>query len=191
VTNAGECPVPLGFAPHNPQINFDRLFDQTLALGGAGVTNEPFTGLYGHDFRCELERAGCGFSREVDFVEASGRRGMMTLGWACDPEEARRMAGAGANMVGLMLGITNSDRVDMQETVDRTNAKACAALSQRKDALLLVHGGCLDRPERVATVMSQCPIHGYVTGSSVERVPVLAKVTETIMRFKDLTFGEH
>lgn len=188
MTNAGECPVLLGFAPHKPQINFDRLFDQTLALGGAGVTNEP-TGLYGHDFRCELERAGCGFSREVDFVEAAGRRGMITLGWACDPEEARRMAGAGADMVGLMLGITNSDRVDMQETVDRTNAMARAALSQRKDALLLVHGGCLDRPERVAAVMSQCPIQGYVTGSSAERVPVLAKVTETIMRFKNLTFG--
>jgi predicted TIM-barrel enzyme len=184
VANAGECPVLVGFAPHNPQIRFDRLIDRTIALGGAGVTNEPFVGLYGASFRGELERAGCGFSREVEFLEAAGRRGLMTLGWACNPEEARRMAGAGVDTIGLMLGITNCDGEGLEEAIDRTHTMGRAALGERNDALLLVHGGCLDRPERVSAVLAACPVYGYVTGSSVERDPILDKVAESVAGFK-------
>jgi len=187
VANAGDRPVLLGFAAHNPQLSFDRLLDQTVVLGGAGITNEPFVGLYGSAFGRELERAGCGFSREVAFIEAAARRGMMTLGWACDPEEARRMSGAGADLIGLMLGITSADNdADLHDAIERTHAMARAALSQRPDALLLVHGGPLDSPERIAVVLSQCPVHGYVTGSSAERNPVLSRVFETVMSFKNL-----
>jgi len=75
VANAGRCPVLLGFAAHNPQLSLERLLDEATALGGAGVTNEPFTGLYGETFRIALERAGCGFSREVQLIEPP-RRGI-------------------------------------------------------------------------------------------------------------------
>jgi predicted TIM-barrel enzyme len=186
VRNAGRCPVLLGFATHNPDIRFDRLLDQTIALGGAGVTNEPFVGLYGAEFKRELDRAGCGFSREVSFLEAAAKRGLMTLGWACDPEEARRLASVGIDTIGLMLGITSEDDEDLQKAIDRINTMAVAALSQRKDALLLVHGGCLDRPERVGAVLAQCPVHGYVTGSSAERTPVIVKVAEAVAGFRSL-----
>jgi predicted TIM-barrel enzyme len=125
VANAGDRPVLLGFAVHNPQLSFDRLLDQTVVLGGAGITNEPFVGLYGSAFGRQLERAGCGFSGEVAFIEAAARRGMMTLGWACDPEEARRMSGAGADLIGLMLGITSADNdADLHDAIERTHAMA-------------------------------------------------------------------
>lgn len=125
VANAGRCPVLLGFAAHNPQLSLERLLDEATALGGAGVTNEPFTGLYGETFRIALERAGCGFSREVQLIEAAKARDLLTLGWACDPHESARMAEAGADLIGLMLGITEGGaQDDLQDVLKRTRLMA-------------------------------------------------------------------
>lgn len=190
IANAGGRPVLMGFAAHNPQVRLDPLIDQTLALGAAGITNEPFAGLYGPAFNAELERSGCGFGREVMLIEAAARRGLLTLGWACDPTQAERMGAAGADLIGLMLGITrkgNGSVVD--EACHRLEQMATAARRAHPDALLVAHGGPLEDPATVGIILSRCPVDGYVTGSSLERGPVLEAVASAMRGFRDVRLG--
>jgi predicted TIM-barrel enzyme len=187
VANAAGRPVIVGMSAHNPQADIRRLLDTVEALGGAGVTNEPFAGLYGAAFNAELERAGCGFSREVTLVEGAVDRGLLGLGWACDPAQVARMAGCGAQLVGLMLGITQPGGSDVLDKAARTiDDMASAARQANPRAKLLVHGGPLESPEAVGFVLSRCDVDGYVTGSSLERGPVIAAVSARMRNFREL-----
>ena len=187
VANAGGRPVVVGLAAHNPHLRIERLIDDVEALGAAGVTNEPFAGLYGAAFNAELERSGCGFSREVTLVETAVSRGLVGLGWACDALQAARMGDVGADLVGLMLGITRPGGTDaVDEAVRSIDAMAEAARRANPNSLLLAHGGPLETPEAVGAVLSRCAIHGYVTGSSLERGPVIAAVEARMRDFRAL-----
>ena len=177
----------VGLTAHNPQLRIERLLDEVEALGAAGVTNEPFAGLYGDAFNAELERSGCGFSREVALIEAAARRGLLALGWACDPDQASRMGEAGAHLVGLMLGITRAGGAGCPR---RGGAAPSTAWPKRREApirhsLLVAHGGPLESPEAVAAILSRCAIDGYVTGSSLERGPVIEAVADRMGTFRE------
>ncbi len=185
IANAGERPVIVGVTAHNPQLRIERLLDEVEALGAAGVTNEPFAGLYGNAFNAELERSGCGFSREVALIEAAARRGLLALGWACDPDQASRMGEAGAHLVGLMLGITRAAGPDaLDEAARRIDVMAEAARSANPNSFLVAHGGPLESLEAVEAILSRCAIHGYVTGSSLERGPVIEAVATRMGAFR-------
>lgn len=187
VANAGGRPVIVGLTAHNPQLRIERLLDDVEALGAAGVTNEPFAGLYGAAFNAELERSGCGFSREVRLVEAAVSRGFVAVGWACDAGQAGRMAGAGVHLVGLMLGITRPGGPEaIDDAVRSIDGMAAAARRANPHSLLLAHGGPLETPEALGIILSRCAIHGYVTGSSLERGPVIEAVATRMGAFRSL-----
>ncbi len=106
VGRAGAVPVIAGLGAHDPRRPLEWLVDAAAATGAAGITNEPFCGIYGQALRDELESAGYGFGREVALLEVAARRGLLTLGWAFDAAEARRLADAGVDIIGAMAGIT-------------------------------------------------------------------------------------
>ncbi len=185
IANAQNRPVIVGLSAHNPQVDVSRLLDELERSGGRGVTNEPFAGLYGPAFNAELDRVGCGFAREKSLIEAGVRRGLLALGWACDADQAAAMADVGAPLIGLMLGITQAGASDALDHAVRAIAwMAAAARRANPTAWLLIHGGPLERPEGVAHVLSRCDVDGYVTGSSLERGPVLAAVTDRMRAFR-------
>ena len=175
----------MGLTAHNPQTDIARLLDEVEGIGAAGVTNEPFAGLYGAAFNAELERSGCGFSREVALIEGAVSRRMLALGWACDPSQSARLGDAGADLVGLMLGITQRGEGDaLDQAAHAIDAMAEAARRTNPAALLLVHGGPLDQPDAVAFILARCAVQGYVTGSSLERGPVLEAVASRMRAFR-------
>lgn len=195
LAQAGSTPVLLGFGVHDPRRKIDELLDHAQRLGAAGVTAEPFIGIYSDDIRAQLEAAGLGFSREVAFIEAAVRRGMLALGWAFTSDEARRMAEAGAQLVGAMVGVTAGGSaggaavISREETYDKISAMARAAKRINPDCLVLGHGGPLNDRESVAEAIEYTGMDGYVTGSTGERVPVEKAVAEAIRGFKSARGG--
>jgi predicted TIM-barrel enzyme len=103
---AGDVPVLLGLGAHDTRVPIGQLLDRTEVLGAAGVTNEPFIGIYGHELRTQLNAAGLGLAREVALIKQAVTRGLLALGWVFSVEEARVMAEAGAQLIGAMIGIT-------------------------------------------------------------------------------------
>jgi uncharacterized protein (UPF0261 family) len=62
---AGTVPVVAGVGVHDPRVNVQRRIDELAAQGVAGVTNEPFVGIYEGDLRDQLEAAGLGYERNL------------------------------------------------------------------------------------------------------------------------------
>ena len=195
LAQAGNTPVLLGFGVHDPRRKIDELLDHAQRLGAAGVTAEPFIGIYSEDIKAQLEAAGLGFSREVAFIEAAVRQGMLALGWAFTGDEARQMATAGAQLVGAMVGVTAGGSAggaavtSKEETYDKISSMVRAAKSANPECLVLGHGGPLNDRESVAEAIDKTGMDGYVTGSTGERVPVEKAVAEAIRAFKSIRGG--
>ena len=184
VERAGQVPVIGGLGAHDPRRSIASLVGAARDAGAAGVTNEPFAGIYGAAFRAELERTGYGFARELAMLQLASRMGLLTMGWAFDPDEARRMAGAGVDVIGTMTGITGAGTTD--GAIDAFSAMVRAARDEHPDALVLLHGGPLVDPPSVAAALAATGADGYATGSSAERNPVLASVRDAVAAFRDL-----
>ena len=185
-------PVLLGFGAHDPRHSITSLLDQAQTLGASGVTNEPFSGIYSDDLRMQLESAGIGFSREIELIRSAVKRGMFALGWACSPDEARRMAETGAQVVGAMVGVTAGGAAggaavtSMEAALDKVNAIADAAHEIRKDVFVLGHGGPFSDVRSVSLLLEHTSAVGYVTGSTGERLPVEKGVAQAIQGFKQI-----
>ncbi len=63
LANASDLPVIIGMGAHDPRSRPEALVERAIAAGGAGVTNEPFLGMYGNELRIQLDAVGLGFSR--------------------------------------------------------------------------------------------------------------------------------
>ena len=195
VERAGATPVIAGLGAHDPRRSVERLVNAAIAGGASGLTNEPFAAIYGPGLRGELEAAGYGFGREVALLEAAARRALLTLGWAFDEEEVRRLLGAGVDIIGAMAGITqghgagDSPVEAADAAVARLASMAEVARSARADAIVLLHGGPLIDPASVDAALAETGADGYVTGSSAERTPVFAAVRDVVAGFAGLRVG--
>ncbi|MCC6801663.1 MAG: phosphoenolpyruvate hydrolase family protein [Anaerolineae bacterium] len=191
LAQAGSTPVVLGLGAHDPRQPIEQMLDRVQALGAAGVTNEPFIGLYSDEIQAQLSAAGLGFAREVALIRAAADRGLLTLGWAFTPDEARTMAEAGATIVGAMIGVTaggsagGTALTPLDEAVEKVRGMVQAAKAVRLDCLVLGHGGSLNDAASVAVALERTGMDGYVTGSTGERVPVEKAVAEAIRGFKE------
>jgi predicted TIM-barrel enzyme len=190
IAAAGQVPVLLGFGAHHPRWSLDRLLDRAQSLGAAGVTNEPFSGMYSEDLQAQLESAGLGFSREIELVRKAVERGMLALGWAFTSDEATRMAETGAQFIGAMVGVTaggaagGAALTPMDVALEKVDAVARAVKGVRTDAIVLAHGGPFNDPTSVALALERTSAQGYVTGSTGERIPVERAVARAIREFK-------
>lgn len=187
-----ETPCIVGIGAHDPNRNLDSFIDEMLAMGFSGVTNEPFVGLYGPAFAAELEAAGIGFSREVELIELAHRKDVFAVAWAFTPEEARRMAEAGADVVGAIVGVTAGGLTGAKKTLslkgatEQVQAMCLAAREVNKDIMVLTHGGPFKDPDTAEYSIKHSDAVGYAAGSSGERMPTEQGVVETTKGYKKI-----
>jgi predicted TIM-barrel enzyme len=112
-----------------------------------------------------------------------------------NPEEARAMAEAGADVIVAHMGVTTGGSIGatsaktLESCVAAIDAIAESALRVRSDAIVLCHGGPIAMPEDAGYVLKNCrTCHGFYGASSMERLPVEIALTEQTRRFKSLTF---
>ena len=93
------------------------------------------------------------------------------------------MVGSGARVVGAMLGPSRDDDSALERALAEADAIAEAALASDPDVIVLAHGGPLTTPKIVREFLLRSACHGYATGSSAERRPVIEAVAEAVRRF--------
>jgi len=185
-------PCIAGVGAHNPACNLEVLLDEVMKWGFSGVTNEPFVGLYGEEFAAQLEAAGIGFSREVELIKRAHERDIFTVAWVFTPEEARRMAQAGADVIGAMVGVTVGGLSGAKESLSLEEATAVvrsicrAAKEERPDVLVLTHGGPFKDVETARYSIIHSGADGYAAGSSGERIPTEVAVEATTRQYKEI-----
>ncbi len=161
--------------------------------GFAGVQNFPTVGLIDGTFRANLEETGMGFALEVDMIRLAHERDLLTAPYVFDPDQARAMAEAGADILVPHMGLTAKGTIgattviSLDEAVERVQAMADAAHEVNPDAIVLCHGGPIAEPDDVRTVLARTQhVVGFFGASSMERLPTERAIADQVRQFKSV-----
>jgi predicted TIM-barrel enzyme len=190
-------PVLAGVNGTDPFMIADDFLRRLGELGFSGVQNFPSVGLIDGTFRLNLEETGMGYGLEVDLIRAASALDLLTTPYVFDPEQARDMTRAGADIIVCHMGLTTGGAIGadtalaLDECVPRINDWAAAARRQRKDVIVLCHGGPIATPADAAFILAQCPdCNGFYGASSMERLPTERAIAEQTRQFKRIAGAE-
>jgi predicted TIM-barrel enzyme len=186
-----ETPVLAGVCGTDPFRLMPVFLRQLKEIGFTGVQNFPTVGLVDGIFRLNLEETGMGFELEVEMIRAAHELDLLTCPYVFDPEQARMMAEAGADVLVPHMGLTTKGAIGAQtaktldECVGLIQAMRDAAVAVNPDVLVLCHGGPIAEPEDAAYVLERTQgVVGFFGASSMERLPTEVAMTENMRRFK-------
>ncbi len=193
LTAVTHTPVLAGVNGTDPFLLRDRFLRELKEMGFAGIQNFPTVGLIDGLFRANLEETGMGYHHEVDLVAAARSLDLLTTPYVFNPEEARLMARAGADIVVAHMGLTTGGTIGaataktLEQSVAEVQAITDAARAERGDVLVLCHGGPIAGPDDARHVLDRCRgVDGFYGASSMERLPVETALTAEVKRFAGL-----
>ena len=186
-------PVLAGVCGTDPFRVMPYFLRQLKEMGFAGVQNFPTVGLFDGTFRQNLEETGMGFALEVEMIHQAHELDLLTAPYVFNPDEARAMAQAGADILVPHMGLTTKGAIGaktaltLDQAVERIQTMHDAAHAVNPDILVLCHGGPIAEPEDAAYVLAHTRgVVGFFGASSMERLPTEVAITENTKRFKQL-----
>ncbi|MGV3482838.1 MAG: phosphoenolpyruvate hydrolase family protein [Planctomycetaceae bacterium] len=192
LTVVQQTPVLAGVCGTDPFMIRDSFLHELKELGFAGIQNFPTVGLIDGTFRANLEETGMSFQLEVDCIAAAHELDMLTTPYAFDPQQARDLANAGADIIVAHMGLTTSGTIgaktalSLDDCVRSVGEIASAAKSVRDDTMVLCHGGPIAMPEDARYILERVPIEGFYGASSMERLPSEQAITRQVKDFVEL-----
>jgi predicted TIM-barrel enzyme len=186
-------PVLAGVCGTDP-IRVMKLFLKEIdASGFSGVQNFPTVGLIDGTFRANLEETDMGFGHEVDMIRLAHELGLLTTPYCFNPDEARAMAAAGADILIPHMGLTTKGSIgahtalSLEESARQVQAMHDAAKSINREVLVLCHGGPIAEPADAQYILDHTEgIVGFYGASSMERLPVEPAIRERVQEFTKL-----
>jgi predicted TIM-barrel enzyme len=189
-----ETPVLAGVCGTDPFRLMPVFLEEIKRIGFSGVQNFPTVGLCDGKFRQNLEETGMGFGLEVDMIRAAHAAGLLTTPYVFDPDQARAMAEAGADVVVAHMGLTTKGAIGattaltLEASAELVQAIRDAAAAVKPDIIALCHGGPIAEPEDAQYVLGHTTgVAGFFGASSMERLPTEVAITENMKRFKRIT----
>ncbi|MDC9823394.1 phosphoenolpyruvate hydrolase family protein [Devosia sp. ZB163] len=190
-------PVLAGVNGTDPFVLMPQFLAELKAMGFSGVQNFPTIGLFDGVIRQSFEETGMGYGLEVDMIAEAHRLDLLTTPYVFNPDEARAMAGAGADIVVAHMGVTTGGAIgakaakSLEQCCDEIAAIAEAAKAVKPDVIVLCHGGPIAMPEDARFVLGRVKgCHGFYGASSMERLPVEVAIKAQVEGFKGLRTGE-
>jgi predicted TIM-barrel enzyme len=135
-----------------------------------------------------------GYDLEVEMVRLAHELDMLTCPYVFTPEEAHKMAQAGADVLVPHMGLTTkgaigaSTALTLEESAKRVQAMRDAAVAVNPDILVLCHGGPIAEPPDAQYIFEHTTgIAGFFGASSIERLSVEPAIEGQAKAFKRLT----
>ena len=186
-----KTPVLAGVCGTDPFRVMDLFLADLKVQGFNGVQNFPTVGLIDGKFRANLEETGMGYGLEVDMIRMAHELDMLTCPYVFDPEQAKAMAEAGADILVAHMGLTTKGSIGAETAVtlddccEKIRAIIKAGRSVRSDIMVICHGGPIADPEDAAYVIEHVPeIDGFFGASSIERLASERGMTKQAAAFK-------
>ena len=186
-----ETPVLAGVCGTDPFRLMPVFLEEVKRVGFSGVQNFPTVGLCDGKFRQNLEETGMGYGLEVDMIRAAHAAGLLTTPYVFDPDQARAMAEAGADVVVAHMGLTTKGAIGattaltLEASAELVQAIRDAAAAVKPDIIALCHGGPIAEPEDAQYILDHTTgVAGFFGASSMERLPTEVAITENMKRFK-------
>ncbi len=188
-------PVLAGVNGTDPFVLMPQFLASLKAMGFSGVQNFPTIGLFDGRMRVAFEETGMGYGLEVDMIRAARELDLLTTPYVFNPDEARAMTEAGADIIVAHMGVTTGGAIgaasatSLEDCVPAIDAIAEAAMAVRPDVIVLCHGGPIAMPEDAGYILRHCrACHGFYGASSMERLPVEIALAEQTRKFKAISF---
>ncbi|TPL37638.1 phosphoenolpyruvate hydrolase family protein [Mesorhizobium sp. B2-4-6] len=192
-----KTPVLAGVNGTDPFVIMPLLLAELKTMGFSGVQNFPTVGLFDGTMRQSFEETGMGFGLEVDMIAEAHKLDLLTTPYVFNPDEARAMTRAGADIVVAHMGVTTGGSIGatsaktLDACVNEIDAIADAARSVRKDVILLCHGGPISMPDDARYILERCGgLHGFYGASSMERLPAEAAIARQTADFKSVKIAK-
>ena len=189
-----ETPVLAGVCGTDPFRLMPVFLEEIKRIGFSGVQNFPTVGLCDGQFRQNLEETGMGFGLEVEMIRAAHEAGLLCTPYVFDTDQARAMAGAGADVIVAHMGLTTKGQIGattaltLEAAAVRVQEIRDAAVSVKPDIIVLCHGGPIAEPDDAQYVIDHTTgVAGFFGASSMERLPTEVAITENMKRFKRIT----
>ena len=186
-------PVLAGVCGTDPFRLMPVLLKELKAMGFDGVQNFPTVGLFDGNFRANLEETGMGYGLEVEMVRLARELDMLTCPYVFNPDEARAMAKAGADVLVPHMGLTTKGAIGattaltLADSAKRVQAMRDAAVAVNPDILVLCHGGPIAEPQDAQYIFEHTTgIAGFFGASSIERLSVEPAIEGQTRNFKNL-----
>jgi predicted TIM-barrel enzyme len=188
-------PVLAGVCGTDPFRVMKLFLRDVIHAGFSGVQNFPTVGLIDGTMRVGLEETGMGFGLEVGMIHTAHEMGLLTTPYCFNPDEAAAMARAGADVLIPHLGLTTkgmigaTTAVTLDDAARRVQEMCDAAHRERRDILVLCHGGPIAEPSDAQYILDHTEgVVGFYGASSMERLPVEPAITERVREFTALRF---
>ncbi|WP_294522014.1 phosphoenolpyruvate hydrolase family protein [uncultured Anaerovibrio sp.] len=189
-----KTPVLAGVCGTDPFRVMEIFLKQLKEQGFNGVQNFPTVGLIDGKFRANLEETGMGYCLEVDMIREAHKLDMLTCPYVFDPEQAKAMAEAGADILVAHMGLTTKGSIGAETAVtlddccEKIRAIIKASREVRPDIMVICHGGPIADPEDAAYVIQHVPeIDGFFGASSIERLASERGMTAQAAAFKAIS----
>lgn len=186
-------PVLAGVCGTDPFRIMEIYLKQLKDMGFNGVQNFPTVGLIDGVFRQNLEETGMGYGLEVDMIRAAHELDMLTCPYVFDPEQAKAMAEAGADVLVAHMGLTTKGTIGaktaltLDDCVEKIKAIIKAGKAVNPDVMVICHGGPIAEPEDAQYVISKIEeIDGFFGASSIERFAAEIGIKAQTEAFKDI-----
>jgi predicted TIM-barrel enzyme len=184
-------PVLAGVCGTDPFRVMKRFLLDVRDAGFSGVQNFPTVGLFDGNLRVGLEETGMGFDKEVEMIAAASDMGLLTCPYVFTPQEAEKMAAAGADVLIPHMGLTTKgsigakSAITLEQSAVRVQELCDAAKKVNPEILVLCHGGPISDPDDVRYVLKNTKgVVGFFGASSIERMPTEVAITGCVKQFK-------
>ncbi|GAA0734071.1 phosphoenolpyruvate hydrolase family protein [Clostridium oceanicum] len=186
-----DTPVLAGVCGTDPFRVMDVYLKQLKDQGFSGVQNFPTVGLIDGVFRQNLEETGMGYDLEVDMIKKAHELDMLTTPYVFNPEQARKMAKAGADILVAHMGLTTKGTigaktaVTLDDCIEKIKAIIKAGREVNPDIMVICHGGPIAEPKDAKYVIERIDdIDGFFGASSIERFAAEKSIKNQTEEFK-------
>lgn len=188
-----ETPVLAGVCGTDPFRVMDVFLKQLKDMGFSGVQNFPTVGLIDGVFRQNLEETDMGYDLEVEMIRKAHALDLLTTPYVFDPDQARKMAEAGADILVAHMGLTTKGTIGAKTalTLDDCVVKVRdimeAGRAVNPNIMVICHGGPIAEPEDARYVIERIEgIDGFFGASSIERFAAEKGITMQTEAFKEI-----
>lgn len=189
-----KTPVLAGVCGTDPFRVMEIFLKQLKDQGFNGVQNFPTVGLIDGKFRANLEETGMGYDLEVEMIRLANEMDLLTCPYVFDPDQARKMAEVGANVLVAHMGLTTKGSIGAETAVtlddccEKIREIIKAGREVNPDIMIICHGGPIADPVDAEYVIKRVPeIDGFFGASSIERLASERGMTAQAAAFKAIT----
>jgi predicted TIM-barrel enzyme len=196
LTAVSHTPVLAGVCATDPFMIRDRFLRELKDMGFAGIQNFPTVGLIDGTLRVNLEETGMGFEHEINLIAAAHQLDLLTTPYAFDPDQARLLVQAGADIIVAHMGLTTKGSIGartaktLDDCVREVKNIALSSKAVRSDVLVLCHGGPIASPDDAQFILENtAEVDGFYGASSMERLPTELAIAQQVRDFMGLRLG--